>query len=82
MLDNITGYRIEWPEVGYEAGMITPEAKDLICQLLNTDFVNRLGANGAEEVKAHPFFAGIDWNSLKKSRPPTVPKPNTLTQFS
>lgn len=82
VLDNISGYKIEWPEVGYEAGMITPEAKDLISQLLNTDFVNRLGANGAEEVKAHPFFKGVDWSNLKKSRPPSVPKPNTITQFS
>lgn len=48
VVDNITNRRIEWPEVGYEEGMISPEAKDLIEQLLNTDFVNRLGANGAE----------------------------------
>jgi hypothetical protein len=48
VIDNITSYRIEWPEIGYEEGMITPQAKDLISQLLNTDFVNRLGANGAD----------------------------------
>jgi serine/threonine protein kinase len=73
VIGNITNYRIEWPEVGYGEGMISPEAKDLICQLLNTDFVNRLGANGAEEIKAHPFFSGIDWANLKRSRPPVLP---------
>jgi serine/threonine-protein kinase RIM15 len=36
--------------------MISPEAKDLILQLLNVDFANRLGANGADEIKAHAFF--------------------------
>lgn len=41
--------------------MITPEAKDFICQLLNKDFMNRLGAQGADDVKAHPFLAGVDW---------------------
>ena len=25
----------------------------------------RLGANGAEEIKSHPFFSGVDWQKLK-----------------
>jgi len=25
----------------------------------------RLGANGAEEIKSHPFFNGVDWLKLK-----------------
>ena len=48
VVDNIVNHRLEWPEVGYEEGMISPEAKDLIEQLLNVDFANRLGANGAD----------------------------------
>ena len=48
IIDNITNFNIEWPDVGFEEGMITPEAKDFIVQLLNKDFVNRLGANGAQ----------------------------------
>lgn len=74
VVDNIVNHRLEWPQVGYEEGMISPEAKDLIEQLLNVDFVNRLGANGADQIKAHPFFNGIDWSNLKKSRPPVVPR--------
>jgi hypothetical protein len=25
----------------------------------------RLGANGSEEIKSHPFFNGVDWNAFK-----------------
>ncbi|KAI8957860.1 protein kinase [Daldinia sp. FL1419] len=39
-------------------------AKDVIIKLLDRDPAQRLGANGASEVKSHPFFAGIDWNKL------------------
>lgn len=35
----------------------------------------RLGINGIDEVKSHPWFDGFDWDSLKakKMRPPFVP---------
>ncbi|KAG5519521.1 hypothetical protein PMAC_001675 [Pneumocystis sp. 'macacae'] len=33
----------------------------------------------AEEIKAHPWFHGIDWNSLHKQKPPFVPKIKDLT---
>lgn len=74
IVDNIANFKIEWPEVGYGEGMISPESKDLISQLLNIDFANRLGANGAQEIKEHPFFSGIDWSNLKNSRPPMIPR--------
>jgi hypothetical protein len=54
--------------------MISPEAQDLIIQLLNKDFTSRLGAKGANELKLHPFFKGIEWNSIKESQPPFLPK--------
>jgi serine/threonine protein kinase len=47
VINNITMFNIDWPETGYEEGMITPEAKDFIEKLLNKDFTQRLGANGA-----------------------------------
>lgn len=31
-------------------------------------------ANGAEEIKAHPFFAGIPWESMQFMTPPFVPR--------
>jgi protein-serine/threonine kinase len=26
---------------------------------------NRLGRNGVEEIKEHPFFDGLDWSKLR-----------------
>ncbi|KAJ5191241.1 serine/threonine protein kinase-like protein [Penicillium cinerascens] len=54
-------------------------AKDFIMKLLSPDPLQRLGANGAAEIKSHPFFNGIDWPKLMrkeyipKLRPP-LPK--------
>jgi len=46
--------------------VISPEAQDLIKRWL-CEPEHRLGANGIEEIKAHPFFHGIDWNNLRTS---------------
>ena len=34
----------------------------------------RLGRNGADEIKAHPFFNGFDWTNLRKRKAPYIPK--------
>lgn len=52
---------------------ISNESIDLIKRLI-TDVDKRLGYNGAEEIKAHPFFKGIDWKNIRKVRPPFIPK--------
>ncbi|CAD0043503.1 unnamed protein product, partial [Aureobasidium pullulans] len=33
-----------------------------------------VAANDAEDIKAHPFFSTIHWESLHRSRPPFVPE--------
>ena len=38
---------------------VSPEAADLVNGLLTLDHTKRLGANGADEIKSHPFFKGI-----------------------
>lgn len=38
--------------------------------LLNRNPLKRLGANGGQEVRSHPFFASIDWNALYNRRIP------------
>ena len=47
-------------------------AKDLIYKLL-TDPDMRLGKNGSEEIKAHPFFKGINWKKIREMKPPFIP---------
>lgn len=43
--------------------------------LLNRNPLKRLGANGGQEVRSHPFFASIDWDALyrKEITPPFQP---------
>jgi len=52
---------------------VSTEAIDLIRRLI-TDVDKRLGYNGADEIKAHPFFRGINWNNVKRLKPPFIPK--------
>ena len=33
----------------------------------------RLGRNGTEEIKNHPFFEGFDWDGVRKQTPPYIP---------
>ncbi|EFN54238.1 hypothetical protein CHLNCDRAFT_135759 [Chlorella variabilis] len=52
---------------------LTPAARDLISRLL-CDVEERLGSHGgAAEIRAHPFFAGIDWQRLYEVKPPYRP---------
>ncbi|KAK0464465.1 kinase-like domain-containing protein [Desarmillaria tabescens] len=57
------------PEIG-------DEAQSILTGLLNRDPTQRLGVNGAEEIKKHPFFHNhIDFKKLaeKKIHPPYKP---------
>ncbi|XBW37130.1 hypothetical protein QEN19_002708 [Hanseniaspora menglaensis] len=51
------------------------DAKDLLVRLLNRDPAQRLGANGAIEIKKHPFFSQLSWKrlTLKGYIPPYKP---------
>ncbi|EER99080.2 serine/threonine-protein kinase UCNL [Sorghum bicolor] len=65
------------PEFTADARRRWPELTDLIARLLEKDPSRRLGfAGGADEVRAHPFFAGVAWDLLGEvSRPPYIPAP-------
>jgi len=52
---------------------ISPQAENLIRHLL-CDADQRLGRFGAEEIKSHPFFAGIDWDHIREQTSPFVPQ--------
>lgn len=41
---------------------VSLQAKQLMCRLLHRDPKKRLGSReGANEVKQHPFFRGVNW---------------------
>jgi serine/threonine protein kinase len=51
------------------------EAADFTNRLLQRKPVTRLGNNGPEEIKAHPWLQGVDWKEIlsKSVVPPFVP---------
>ncbi|KAK9269484.1 hypothetical protein L1049_001259 [Liquidambar formosana] len=46
---------------------LSPEAVDLITKLLEVDENTRLGTEGPESVKSHPWFDGVDWDGIRDS---------------
>lgn len=48
-------------------------AKDLIKSLLQPDPAKRLGARSITDLKAHPFFSQIAWDSVRLINVPYVP---------
>ncbi|KAF2987035.1 hypothetical protein EK904_007008 [Melospiza melodia maxima] len=50
---------------------ISEKAKDLILRFC-IDSENRIGSNGVEEIKSHPFFEGVDWGHIRE-RPAAIP---------
>ncbi|KAL7282326.1 hypothetical protein ACG7TL_003796 [Trametes sanguinea] len=71
VFENILSGHIEWHDDYIE---VSPEAKDFMQRLMTLDPTKRLGANGAEEVKAHPFFAGIDWDKVTTTEAAFIPQ--------
>uniref|UniRef100_A0A8C5HA37 non-specific serine/threonine protein kinase n=1 Tax=Gouania willdenowi TaxID=441366 RepID=A0A8C5HA37_GOUWI len=61
---------IVWPD-GDDT--LPPDAQGLISALLQTNPLVRLGTGGAYEVKQHPFFTELDWNSLLRQKAEFVP---------
>ncbi|KAJ1970919.1 serine/threonine protein kinase [Dimargaris xerosporica] len=55
----------------------SPEARDLITQLLVLDPSQRIGATDSDlqAIKDHPFFAGFQWDGLQHRTPPTLVTP-------
>nr|AML77123.1 putative LOV domain-containing protein [Alangium chinense] len=54
-------------------------ARQLIHALLNRDPLSRLGSSaGANEIKQHPFFRGINWPLIRCMSPPPLDAPLQL----
>ncbi|KAL6909483.1 hypothetical protein ACP4OV_001764 [Aristida adscensionis] len=79
IFDNILNRKIPWPRVPEEMSF---EAHDLIDKLLTEDPHQRLGANGASEVKQHPFFKDISWDTLARQKAAFVPSSDSAFDTS
>jgi serum/glucocorticoid-regulated kinase 2 len=59
---------------------VGPEARSLLTKLLDRDPSRRLGVNGAQEIKDHPFFARhIDFKKLLQKKIPPPFKPSVAS---
>ncbi|XP_058796475.1 microtubule-associated serine/threonine-protein kinase 3 isoform X2 [Phymastichus coffea] len=63
---------IEWPDE--DDWHVQPEAKDIITALLQQNPRDRLGIGGSHEVKDHPYFYEVNWNSLLRQKAEFVPQ--------
>ncbi|KAM5443079.1 rim15, signal transduction response regulator [Microsporum ferrugineum] len=80
VFQNILHRRINWPDEADE--MVSPEAKDIMEKLITINPHERLGsnidekyANGGAEVRAHPWFSDINWDTLLEDEAQFVPAP-------
>mmetsp|Transcript_26503 Transcript_26503/g.57621 ORF Transcript_26503/g.57621 Transcript_26503/m.57621 type:complete len:1296 (-) Transcript_26503:240-4127(-) len=62
------------------------ELVDLITRMLQVNLAQRLGCQrgGLNDVKAHPWFKGFDWQLLerRKMKPPWIPPLNSIEDAS
>ena len=73
VFENILSRSIDWHEDDLD---VSSDARDLMDRLMCSNIETRLGHNGAEEIKAHPFFSDIDWKALGNIEPSFIPKPS------
>ncbi|KAF2436453.1 hypothetical protein EJ08DRAFT_578341 [Tothia fuscella] len=80
VFQNILARKIDWPPE--DTVPVSDNAKDLINKLMSLDPAHRLGANaeekfetGGAEIRNHPWFEGINWESLRDDEASFVPAP-------
>ncbi|EUC67421.1 kinase response regulator receiver domain protein [Rhizoctonia solani AG-3 Rhs1AP] len=73
VFDNIISRRIDWHE-DEEDIEYSPEARDFMQRLMTTEINQRLGYNGASEVKSHAWFSGVEWDKVTTTEAQFVPQ--------
>lgn len=72
LFNTIKSCQVKYPKY------LSHEAVDLLQKFFIKDPESRLGSgpNGLNNIKSHPFFASINWDSIlaKKIKPPFTPK--------
>ncbi|EPS31576.1 hypothetical protein PDE_06531 [Penicillium oxalicum 114-2] len=78
VFENILQRKINWPEDPEE--YTTPEAMDLMNKLMTLNPRERIGANvdekypnGGAEIRSHPWFADVHWDTLLEDKAQFVP---------
>ncbi|KAF4980953.1 hypothetical protein FZEAL_3148 [Fusarium zealandicum] len=81
VFENILARKIQWP-ADDECEPVSEEAKDLINKLLCMEPQQRLGSNRedkfssrGEEIRNHPWFQDVNWETLLEDEPQFVPQP-------
>lgn len=72
---------IAFGKVRFPKEVLSPEGRSFVKGLLNRNPKHRLGSVGdARELRAHAFFADIDWELLKKKNIPPPFKPHLTSE--
>lgn len=83
VFDNILHRRINWPDEIEE--LATPESIDLVNKLMTMNPRERLGANveekypnGGAEIRSHPWFSDVNFETLLEDKAQFVPNLENL----
>ncbi|CAD8132504.1 unnamed protein product [Paramecium pentaurelia] len=75
IFSNILEGKIDWPDIGDDPeSQISECVFDLLKQLLNPDFNQRIGHESIDQIKKHPFLHSINWNTLRNKPGPIIPR--------